>query len=233
MLALKKAGFSLVEVQSDVLLPTCLHVTAFSIDQRWRFVIPMCMSMRRYTSSRWSQRLVSQTGVCTMYTRFCISLKFCIANRTVWRIQIWRDKVRCFLLKELDCFMSIVWRQKASFPSKIFKWEWRDKDKLNMHIILKMSWCCLPKNYKNQNLAIANTIRRGHIRPKYYTVILKSRLRITQGHWKRNHWTDHTRLTMGRLKMREWKMRHWHNCRGGKCRSGKCGSRLHGWKMQE
>ena len=25
----------------------------------------------------------------------------------------------------------------------------------------------------------------------YYTVTLKSRLRVTQGHWKRNHWTDH------------------------------------------
>jgi len=27
----------------------------------------------------------------------------------------------------------------------------------------------------------------GIYRPKYYTVTLKSRLRITQGHWKRNH----------------------------------------------
>ena len=34
----------------------------------------------------------------------------------------------------------------------------------------------------------------GIYRHKYYTVTLKSRLRITQGHWKRNHWIDHTRL---------------------------------------
>jgi len=27
---------------------------------------------------------------------------------------------------------------------------------------------------------------------KYDTVTLKSRLRVTQGHWKRNHWLDHT-----------------------------------------
>ena len=58
----------------------------------------------------------------------------------------------------------------------------------------------------NKNLAIANRWRvscahntlRGHAgiyRHKYYTVTLKSRLRITQGHWKRNHWTDHTRLS--------------------------------------
>jgi len=28
------------------------------------------------------------------------------------------------------------------------------------------------------------------------SVTLKSTLRVTQGHWKRNHWTDHTRLTI-------------------------------------
>jgi len=30
-------------------------------------------------------------------------------------------------------------------------------------------------------------------------VTLKSRLRVTQGHWKRNHWADHTRLTISRV----------------------------------
>jgi len=36
----------------------------------------------------------------------------------------------------------------------------------------------------------------GIYRHKYYTVNLKSRLRITQGHWKRNYWIDHTRLAI-------------------------------------
>ena len=31
------------------------------------------------------------------------------------------------------------------------------------------------------------------------SVTLKSMLRVTQGHWKRNHWTDHTRLTVRRV----------------------------------
>jgi len=31
------------------------------------------------------------------------------------------------------------------------------------------------------------------------TVTLKSRLRVTQGHRKRNHWIDHTRLTISRV----------------------------------
>ena len=39
----------------------------------------------------------------------------------------------------------------------------------------------------------------GIYRPKYYTVTLKSRLRVTQGHWKRNHWIDHKRLTISRV----------------------------------
>ena len=58
----------------------------------------------------------------------------------------------------------------------------------------------------NKNLAIANRSRvscaqyaEGIYRHKYYTVTLKSRLRVTQGHWKRNHWTDHTRLSSSRV----------------------------------
>ena len=30
-----------------------------------------------------------------------------VVNWTVWQTQIWRDKVQCVLLNELDCFMSI------------------------------------------------------------------------------------------------------------------------------
>ena len=41
----------------------------------------------------------------------------------------------------------------------------------------------------------------GIHRPKYYIVTLKSRLRVTQGHWKWNHWTDHTRLTISYLTL--------------------------------
>ena len=35
------------------------------------------------------------------------------------------------------------------------------------------------------------------------SVTFKSTLRVTQGHWKRNHWTDHTRLTI-RLVIGRW-----------------------------
>jgi len=39
-------------------------------------------------------------------------------------------------------------------------------------------------------------------RHKYYTVTLKSRLMVTQGYWKRNHWIDHTRLSSSRVTWR-------------------------------
>jgi len=39
----------------------------------------------------------------------------------------------------------------------------------------------------------------GIYRLKYYTVTLKSRLRVPQGNWKRNHWIDHTRLSSSRV----------------------------------
>jgi len=36
----------------------------------------------------------------------------------------------------------------------------------------------------------------GIYRPKYYTVTLKSRLKVTQGHCKQNHWIDYTLLVV-------------------------------------
>ena len=48
------------------------------------------------------------------------------------------------------------------------------------------------RDFKN-NLAIANRSRTQYVesshRPKYYTMTLKSRLRVTRGHWKWNHWS--------------------------------------------
>jgi len=54
---------------------------------------------------------------------------------------------------------------------------------------------------KQQELSYRKQIAR-QLRTQFVegiTVTLKSTLRVTQGHWKRNHWTDHTRLTIGRV----------------------------------
>jgi len=39
----------------------------------------------------------------------------------------------------------------------------------------------------------------GICRLKYYTVTLKSRSRVNQGHWKRNHWISYTTLLVVEL----------------------------------
>ena len=39
----------------------------------------------------------------------------------------------------------------------------------------------------------------GIYKLKYYTMTLKSKLRVTQRHWKRNHCIDHTRLSSSRV----------------------------------
>jgi len=60
---------------------------------------------------------------------------------------------------------------------------------------------------KQQELSYRKQIARqlrtqyveGSHRPKYYTATLKSRLRVTQGHWKRKHLTDHTYLLLVEL----------------------------------
>ena len=49
-------------------------------------------------------------------------------------------------------------------------------------------------SYRKQ---IARQLRKQYV--EGISVTLKSRLRVTQGHWKRNHWVDHTRLTISRV----------------------------------
>ena len=48
-------------------------------------------------------------------------------------------------------------------------------------------------SYRKQ---IARQLRTQYVEGIYDNpVTLKPRLMVTQGHWKRNHWTDHTRLS--------------------------------------
>jgi len=71
---------------------------------------------------------------------------------------------------------------------------------LNAQLIAAESRRKRELSYRQQ---IARQLRtqyaEGICRPKCYTVTLKSRLRVTQGHWKRNHWIDHTRLSSSRV----------------------------------
>jgi len=55
-------------------------------------------------------------------------------------------------------------------------------------------------SYRQQ---IARQLRTQYVegiyRHTYNTVTLKYRLKVTQGHWKRNHWIDHTRRSSSRV----------------------------------
>ena len=95
----------------------------------------------------------------------------------LWWVSIYR--VKCPQQRPLQCRPLVtdntLWKYTHTSPK-------RSKQELS---------------YRKQ---IARQLRTQYVegihrpRPKYYTVTLKSRLRVTQGHWKRN-WTDHTRLT--------------------------------------
>jgi len=52
-------------------------------------------------------------------------------------------------------------------------------------------------SYRKQ---IARQLRTQYVEGIYDNpVTLKSRLTVTQDHWKGNHWIDHTRLTISRV----------------------------------
>jgi len=70
-------------------------------------------------------------------------------------------------------------------------------------IIAAGNYLCIISHHKNLARPIAN---RSLVSCAQYVdgintnpVTLKSRLRVTQGHWKRKHWIDHTLLTVSRV----------------------------------
>jgi len=71
------------------------------------------------------------------------------------------------------------------------------------HLSLAQCVLLIHKQELSYRKQIARQLRIQYVegihRPKYYTVTLKSRSRVTQGHWKWNHWTGHTRLTINRV----------------------------------
>ena len=70
------------------------------------------------------------------------------------------------------------------------------KKLLNKSISKEVTWRKIKQelSYRKQ---MARQLRTQFVDGIYVT--LKSTLRVTEGHWKRNHWTDHTRLTFRRV----------------------------------
>ena len=85
--------------------------------------------------------------------------------------------------------------------------------KTDRYWIATLDYCMEPKRkkqqrnklktdqHKKQELSYRKKIAR-QLRIQFVegiSVTLKSMLRVTQCHWKRNHWTDHIRLTVRRV----------------------------------
>jgi len=78
-------------------------------------------------------------------------------------------------------------------------------DRQTDRIVISISRVSMMTRDNNKNLAIANrpcvicVHNTSRAFTPNYPVTLKSRLRVTQGHWKRNRWIDYTRLTISRV----------------------------------
>ena len=93
-----------------------------------------------------------------------------------------------------------AWKQKHCW------WRlavWHFLNNHNVHIIQVTITNCSRLKFCNikQELSYRKQIAR-RLRTQFVegiSVTLQSTLRVTHGHWKRNHWTDHTRLTIRRV----------------------------------
>jgi len=135
LVALKRAGCGVcwlwkvpvLVYQIFKVMPFCLPLACYRFLHR-PTASTFCDMLVHVSMMRCVKSLVSRTSTCLVrcthipasVAKFCSRLGFRV-NRTVWRTQIWRDKIRCLLLKELDCFTSTEWRQNAAFLSQLFK----------------------------------------------------------------------------------------------------------------
>jgi len=75
---------------------------------------------------------------------------------------------------------------------------------------LSIAYSKLLKQELSYRKQIARQLRIQYSEGIYVNpVTLKSRLRVTQGHWKRNHWVDHTRVTISPVIWRWILSLHW------------------------
>ena len=94
---------------------------------------------------------------------------------------------------------SSQWRQ-CHCSTSVLAYSRDRPNEVTYHIAKYFTHIIDVKQYLSYRKQIARKLRTQYVegihRPKYYTMTLKSRWRVTQGHWKRNHWTDHTRLLL-------------------------------------
>ena len=128
---------------------------------------------------------------------FCIGLRnfIQIGPRTLDRVM----QHRCHLASARSSWRPI----RAFFVILVSDWKqpfhryWRGAMG-QIHTLAVANDCgCQREQELSYRKQIARQLRTQFV--ESISVTLKSTLRAIQGHWKRNHWTDHTRLTIRRV----------------------------------
>jgi len=159
------AGIHAADVQSSVLSPSPMHVTASYIDQQlrqWHFVTCLPMCQRRCFKS-----LVSRTGV--LYTRSCISSQIRYSQPSLGPDWLAATDLESGEIKSgasccscLDCFTSTQWRHNcvisdaAIFKNK--KEKVKGQGKLHKHVIFESVLMLHTKNYQNTSVRFFKTL---------------------------------------------------------------------------
>jgi len=172
-------GFSLAGVQSDVLLPSCMHTIAFPIDQQLRCFVtcwPMCCI----------KSLVSRTCVLYNVHTFLHQSPNSVADRVSGSTGLFGEhrsgeKIWFFLLKELESDTRT--RRFCRTYLKANKVSKR-QGKLNMHIISESVRMLFTKNYRSQSTLVETTACQSWRVFLRHSVGLKTAAASPPGEWQ-------------------------------------------------
>ena len=156
-----------------------------SVNNLLRFVAAKCIALGSQTvhSTRWSQ-ILAESRLTHLHSTS--QLRGPRRNITVM-----------FVIEKLEWCgyptVKIFWRYLYSFRQSTQTW--RTDGRQTPHDGIRRSY---PRHREaKQELSYRKQIAR-QLRTQFVegiSVTLKSTLRVTQGHWKRNHWTDHIYTT--------------------------------------
>ena len=127
VLVVRKAGFNLADVQEMFKVMSFCLMLACNCFLHWQTAssITFCNLLANVSTRRCFKSLVTAAGIADrcLYNvhTFLHQSTNSVVNQTIWQTQIWRYKIWCFLLNELDCFTSIEECQNALCPSQLFK----------------------------------------------------------------------------------------------------------------
>ena len=110
------------------------------------------------------------------YSPSIVTMTVCLAISEIFNVKEWRD------------LENHVWTRSRSLIMVPFN---RPYTTVYWMAIITIALAPISSYLTLNNIL---TLKSGYIHT-YYTVTLKYRLRVTQGHWKQNHWIDHTRLS--------------------------------------